>query len=94
MRLVDADALSADMFDEAFEKDSDMQKWDGGRWIRYKLFENTIRRQPTIDAVTVVQCKECKHHEDEEPGMVYCPKIVGGWVKDDWYCADGKRRTE
>lgn len=94
MRLIDADALSVEMFDEAFEKDSDLQKWDGGCWIRYKLFENTIRRQPTIDAVPVVRCGECKHHEDEEPGMVYCPNTVGGWVKNSWFCADGERRED
>lgn len=42
----------------------------------------------------LVRCKDCKHHEDEEPGMVYCPNIVGGWVREDFYCADGERREE
>ena len=28
--------------------------------------------------VEVVQCKDCKYHEDEEPGMVYCPDQVFG----------------
>jgi hypothetical protein len=46
---------------------------------------------PSID---LVRCKECKHHEYEEPGMVYCPKIVGSWVSENWYCADGERREE
>ena len=44
------------------------------------------------DAVPVVRCKDCKHHEDEEPGMVYCPIIVGGWVHNDFFCGDGDRR--
>lgn len=39
----------------------------------------------------VVRCKYCSHHEDEEPGMVYCPNQVGGWVSEDFYCADGRR---
>lgn len=38
------------------------------------------------------RCEECENHTDEEPGMVYCPAIVGGWVGDDWFCADGKRK--
>ena len=46
------------------------------------------------DLVRVVRCKDCKRHEDEENGMVYCPNIVGGWVKDDWFCADGERRGD
>ena len=44
--------------------------------------------------VEVVRCKYCKHHEDESPGMVYCPDQVGGWVSDDFYCADGERRDD
>lgn len=49
MRLIDADALSEMMYHEAFETDSDMQKWDSGCWIRYKMFENCIDAQPTIE---------------------------------------------
>lgn len=44
--------------------------------------------------VEVVRCRECKHHEDEEPGMVYCPKIVGSWVSENWFCADGEREVQ
>ena len=44
--------------------------------------------------VRIVRCGECKHHEDEEPGMVYCPKIVGSWVSENWYCADGEREVQ
>ena len=50
MRLIDADKLSADMYHEAFVKDSDMQKWDSGCWIRYKMFENVLKAQPTVEA--------------------------------------------
>lgn len=36
------------MYHEAFEVDSDMQKWDGGCWIRYKLFEKILVNLPTV----------------------------------------------
>lgn len=49
MRLIDADALINRMYHDAFEIDSDMQKWDSGCWIRYKMFENAINEQPTIE---------------------------------------------
>ena len=49
MRLIDADALGNRMYHESFEKDSDLQRWDGGCWIRYKLFEQVLREMPTID---------------------------------------------
>ena len=38
------DEVSRAMYHQCFEcnNDEDMQKWDSGNWIRYKLFENVI----------------------------------------------------
>ena len=47
-RLIDADELDRIMYHKAFETDSDMQKWDSGCWIRYKMFENSMEEMPTI----------------------------------------------
>ena len=47
-RLIDADILRQRMYHEAFETDSDMQKWDSGCWIRYKMFENVLESTPTV----------------------------------------------
>lgn len=47
-RLIDADKLCQAMYHEAFETDSDMQKWDSGCWIRYKMFENHEAEAPTV----------------------------------------------
>lgn len=30
------------MYIKSFEETSELQKWDGGCWIRYKLFENCV----------------------------------------------------
>ena len=46
------------------------------------------------DVVEVVRCKDCRWHEREQPGMVYCPNTVGNWVEDDWYCKGGERKGE
>ena len=54
MRLIDADALDDAMYQEAFEKDTDMQKWDGGCWIRYKMFENKIKEAPTVNCLNEI----------------------------------------
>lgn len=47
-RLIDADALRAKMYHEAFETDTPMQKWDNGCWIRYKMFEKMEESALTI----------------------------------------------
>ena len=49
MRLIDADRLSREMYHEAFETDTDLQKWDSGCWIRYKMFENKLDSAPTVE---------------------------------------------
>lgn len=56
------------------------------------VWMSDIDDAPTVDAVEVVRCKDCKYHEDEETGMVYCPNAIGGWVGENWFCADGKRK--
>lgn len=73
---------------------------------KYKHIEDECRKmighakptkQPTVDAVPVVRCRDCKHCYAE--GFVYvrnvCVKHYDfGNVDDDWFCADGERRTQ
>lgn len=56
--------------------------------VRETGYPGTIQQEIVGE---LVRCKDCRWHEQEQPGMVYCPCIVGGWVEDDWFCADGKR---
>lgn len=80
-RLIDADALSLTMIG-----DSDLQ----GRYtatmgyrgqgrvlaVAYELYRRMIAEAPTVDAVEVVRCKDCKHGVwDEDEQMWEC--IVG-----------------
>ena len=51
-KKIDAEELYHRMYDEAFEKDSDLQKWDSGCWIRFKLFENVLKDMPEIEEKT------------------------------------------
>jgi hypothetical protein len=64
MRLIDADALSRAMYHEAFEKDTDLQKWDSGCWIRYKMFENKIEEAPTVDVLDKITEEIEKYNAD------------------------------
>ena len=63
---------------------------------KYKAFVQRVLNDrnliPAADVAPVVRCKDCKHHEDEEIGMVYCPNSIGGWVGENWFCADGERK--
>lgn len=54
-------------------------------------FIKNMENVPAADVVAVVRCRECRYREKEQPGMVYCPNIVGGWVGEDWFCAGGEK---
>ena len=76
-RYIDADALIERMYHDAFETDTDMQKWDSGCWIRYKMFENAIDDAPTIDAVS--EWIPCSERLPEERQDVYVTVFWDGY---------------
>ena len=82
-RLIDANALMSYM-DEC-SKESRFR-------VYYGYAKSFINAAPTVDAVEVVRCRECKYHKEEGIGMVYCPNMIGGWVENEWFCANGKRK--
>jgi len=57
-------------------------------------FQRIVDLAHTVDAIKVVRCIDCQHHEEEEPGMIWCPIIKGSWVSEDFFCADGIRRED
>ena len=96
MRLIDADALEARMYHEAFETDSNLQKWDSGCWIRYKMFDNAMAEAPTIDPVKHgkwieepncwFRCTNCGEHYPSLRGYMdynYCPNCGALMVMED-----------
>lgn len=87
MRPIDADAVK-DVIAELNENGYDISPSD------LAFVRNILLRMPTIDAVPVVRCKDCRWKEEEQPGMVYCPATVGGWVDEDWFCKGGERSEE
>ena len=96
MRLIDGEALRKAMYHEAFETDTDMQRWESGCWVRYKLFENALDAAPTVDAVPVIRCKDCRWGK-EVSGNIECwtdinvPPEYHGY---EWFCPNGEREDD
>lgn len=80
MRLINADALRKRMYHDAFETDSDMQKWDSGCWIRFKMFENAIEDMPTIEERKRGEWSEAERKKSE---VFYC-SVCGGRAYHPW----------
>lgn len=104
-RLIDADLMAAEetgAFISAQAQITDTATRLVNEVIHKKI-QMLLADAPTVDIDRpdssqlermAVRCEECAYHEDEEPGMVYCPRILGGWVPNEFFCGDGKRRTD
>ena len=82
-RLIDADALLEKM----------------KRTSRYFDVLFDVKEMPTVDAVEVVRCRECKHHYwEQEPchgkSVHYCklPHMRGVEVFKEFFCYYGERK--
>lgn len=81
-RLIDANALI---------------KWINGTGCFMDVFKrittNIINKQPTVDAVPVCRCCDCKWCEyPAHNSTKYGCKLFDRCVKGGWFCADGKRK--
>lgn len=94
--LISREKLRKAMYHEAFETDSDFQKWDGGCWIRYKLFENVLENIPSAEktgkwiwAGDRYYCSECRQDVYGNTVEVliglwhYCPHCGTRMVNDE-----------
>ena len=94
MNLIDADALHRKVKTETNPYGKPTIDYDSG----VKVLE-WIDKAPTIDAVKVVRCRDCKyHHWEQEPchGKIehYCelPHMIGVEVFTEFFCYYGKRK--
>lgn len=100
MRLIDADALKADLresYDDLNKIYDGLEHHDdrqicGGQLATFLEAILRVKDAPTIDAVPVVRCKDCKHFRFEEFSI--CIHPVKGLVcpDPDDFCSYGERR--
>lgn len=91
MRLIDADSLIQEI---------DRQYVCSTRqWIIYKMCEEAIRHTPTVEAVPVVRCRDCKYYEVGQNKVdawsacyAHIGRIIETW--DDNFCGWAERKEE
>lgn len=92
MRLIDADALKARIIVDAPDF------MDGGSSITKSFIMAMVGTRsitPTIDAVQVVRCRDCKHYRYyglNSYTVSECTIDHEENPAEDWFCADGERR--
>lgn len=86
MRLIDADKLLQQI---KFDYDLDY----GETLIDPRDFADAVCDSPTVDAVPVVRCRECKYTYTDGCGYLACVKS-GLYPDENDYCSRGKRRDQ
>ena len=94
MRLIDADALGRYLNDCNFAENTKV-----GREREYETMSRVLRcieNAPTVDAVQVVRCKDCRWGK-EACGNIECnvdlnlPSEYHGY---EWFCPNGERKDD
>lgn len=99
MRLIDADEALR-LFGEEYEKtkelihngETQLDSLAEGFTEAHHIIKYVL---PTVDAVPVVRCRDCRHSY-EDLGGPYCSygPCVDCPVSPDFWCANGKRRED
>ena len=97
MRLIDADRLNKPIYAEEDNITGSGMSYDEicGYNDGIDIAWNKIDQAPTIDAVTVVRCKDCKFGDwDSEPNdaMVCMRTKDGFWRSRNDFCSYGERK--
>lgn len=81
MRLIDADALMEELYDNLCNGE-----------VLYRISPSDIDNAPTVDAVPIVRCKDCKHAKKSSyvterygvPGVKTCKRLRRCVAPDDF----------
>ena len=95
MRLIDADAML-----ETLKRK--YPQWYTGKpkdsWMHYAwlVYHQAVENAPTVDAVPVVRCMDCRYYQDNNGGY---PNTDCKWCKDETpdandYCSCGERNEK
>lgn len=88
MRPIDADALHKKIFPYSSLVDPKTYAINAG------AVEYAIQTSPTVDAVEVVRCKDCRFLTHLDDGTPECTRVYLGIVHDNDFCSYGERREQ
>ena len=88
MRLIDSDEFEAALENTEYDISSAYEP-DG---YSHRLICKVLEETPTVDAVPVIRCRECKHMRRDNVG-IFC-KVWNGYngCGVDGFCSYGEKR--
>jgi hypothetical protein len=89
-RLIDANALLEDFGEEPMVwNDDEAEIQERNDW---RMYRGKVENAPTVDAVEVVRCKDCKHLGFKGLCDGVCNRKMVGIVNPDDFCSYGERK--
>ena len=95
-RMIDGDALYETVSEHVTTVSvCPTAEWARGKTAMKEIGLEDIKNASTVDAVQVVRCKDCINaYSSEYKGYIKCTAFGrGGLLLEDWFCADGRRKT-
>lgn len=89
MRLIDADALPAALFQHHVHDGEELEPM-----LYYDDAIQVVNDASTVNAVSVVRCKNCRFCCSVLRADVMMCYLWMGWITPDDYCSKGERRDE
>ena len=95
MRLIDADALRDKLQEEIDKAIPPFDDVIGSIRCGVRLARNIVEDEPTVDAVPVIRCRDCKRwrRSKSDTGAMVCDWDRYERTESD-YCSWAKRRTD
>ena len=95
MRLIDADAFIRFLAEQKVKETGAFTKGLNKALNVAISAQKNLQITPTVDAVPVVRCRDCKYLYTDEYGFLVC--VESGAMldpEDDDYCSRGQRRDQ
>lgn len=88
-RLIDCDKLCSDLLDRW--SIADKEKDNTIRSLMADVVTPIVASQPTVDAIEVVRCRDCKWRDNQKGATKWmpCRALV---TPNDFYCPRGERK--
>jgi len=88
MRMIDADALLKVIEEKACEP---QYMHNGEDWeVGLVIAETLVQYAPTVDAVPVIRCKDCKYRDEQSAN---CTRFRKDWyVQSNSFCSWAERK--
>lgn len=99
MRLIDAEQLVMHLSDYALQESPGWGSDDWGNKAAYDAISNCIlavQEAPTVDAVRVVRCRDCKYFDVTDPLGGLCTALKDGdrYTLSYSFCIYGRRKDD